>query len=575
MKKGELFAFLGINGAGKSTTINIMCGQLSKDSGSVFIDKRDLDKDMDYIKRELGVVFQLSVLDSALSVYDNLESRAALYGITGMEFKKRLEELAKILDFENLLKRTVGKLSGGQRRRIDIARALFHKPKILILDEPTTGLDPQTRRLIWNVISSFRKDENMTVFLTTHYMEEAAEADYVVIIDDGKISAEGTPLELKNIYTGDYITIHDVDEKDIKELDVEYEQIRNGYRLSVPNTKAATELIIRNPQLFNDYEITKGKMDDVFLAVTGKNWWEVQKNEYGFHSYQKKYQIVFKDKGMFFTSLITPAILLVLYVTFLGNVYRDSFTSNLPNSLKLSESIIEGLVDGQLISSILAVSCVTVAFCSNFLMVQDKANGTIRDLRISPVKSATLSLSYYVATLLSTLIICFAATGICLTYVAIVGWYMSLADIFFLFLDILLLVLFGTALSSIINFFLSTQGQISAVGTIISAGYGFICGAYMPISSFGEGLQKIISFLPGTYGTSLIRNHTMQGALAEMQNQGIPTGAIEKLKDSLDCNLYFFGSQVNIGTMYMIFGITILVLIGIYILLNKSKKYNC
>ena len=270
VKKGELFAFLGINGAGKSTTINIMCGQLSKDSGSVFIDKHDLDKDMDYIKRELGVVFQSSVLDSALSVYDNLESRAALYGITGMEFKKRLEELAKILDFENLLKRTVGKLSGGQRRRIDIARALFHKPKILILDEPTTGLDPQTRRLIWNVISSFRKDENMTVFLTTHYMEEAAEADYVVIIDDGKISAEGTPLELKNMYTGDYITIYDVDEKDIKALDVEYEQIRNGYRLSVPYTKAATELIIRNPQLFNDYEITKGKMDDVFLAVTGK-----------------------------------------------------------------------------------------------------------------------------------------------------------------------------------------------------------------------------------------------------------------------------------------------------------------
>ena len=247
-----------------------MCGQLTKDSGSVVIDKHDLDEDMDYIKRELGVVFQSSALDSALSVYDNLESRAALYGITGMAFKNRLEKLAKILDFKDLLKRTVGKLSGGQRRRIDIARALFHKPKILILDEPTTGLDPQTRRLIWNVISSFRKDENMTVFLTTHYMEEAAEADYVVIIDDGKISAEGTPLELKNIYTGDYITIYDVDEKDIKALDVEYEQIRNGYRLSVPNTKAATELIIRNPQLFNDYEITKGKMDDVFLAVTGK-----------------------------------------------------------------------------------------------------------------------------------------------------------------------------------------------------------------------------------------------------------------------------------------------------------------
>lgn len=283
-------------------------------------------------------------------------------------------------------------------------------------------------------------------------------------------------------------------------------------------------------------------------------------------------KLFFKDKGMFFTSLITPAILLVLYVTFLGNVYRDSFTSNLPDSFKLSDNIIEGLVAGQLISSLLAVSCVTVAFCSNFLMVQDKANGTIRDLRISPVKPAALSLSYYVAALLSTLIICFSATVICLAYVAIVGWYMSLKDIFFLFLDVLLLVLFGTALSSIINFFLSTQEQISAVGTIISAGYGFICGAYMPISSFGKGLQKIVLFLPGTYGTSLIRNHTMQGALAEMQNQGIPAEVIEKLKDSLDCNLYFLGSQVNIGTMYMILGITILVLVGIYILLNKLKE---
>lgn len=186
VKTGELFAFLGINGAGKSTTINIMCGQLSKDSGSVVINAHDLDKDMDFIKSELGVVFQSSVLDSALSVYDNLQSRAALYGITGREFKKRIDELAEILDFKDLLKRTVGKLSGGQRRRIDIARALFHKPKILILDEPTTGLDPQTRRILWNVISDFRKNENMTVFLTTHYMEEAAEADYVVIIDDGK-----------------------------------------------------------------------------------------------------------------------------------------------------------------------------------------------------------------------------------------------------------------------------------------------------------------------------------------------------------------------------------------------------
>lgn len=270
VKRGELFAFLGINGAGKSTTINIMCGQLSKDSGRVVIDERDLDEYTDYIKRELGVVFQSSVLDSALTVRDNLESRAALYGITGAAFRERLEELAKILDFEGLLKRTVGKLSGGQRRRIDIARALFHRPKILILDEPTTGLDPQTRRLIWSVISDLRRDTDMTVFLTTHYMEEAAEADYVVIIDDGRIAAEGTPLELKNRYTGDYITIYGADERDVEALGVEYEKIPNGYRISVPDTSAATELILRDPELFSDYEITKGKMDDVFLAVTGK-----------------------------------------------------------------------------------------------------------------------------------------------------------------------------------------------------------------------------------------------------------------------------------------------------------------
>lgn len=270
VKEGELFAFLGINGAGKSTTINIMCGQLSKDSGSIIIDEHDLDKNISLIKRKLGVVFQSSVLDSSLSVYDNLESRAALYGIVGKEFKTRLAELSELLELKDLLKRPVGKLSGGQRRRIDIARALFHKPKILILDEPTTGLDPQTRKTLWNVIASLRKNENMTVFLTTHYMEEAAEADYVVIIDSGKISAEGTPLELKNAYTGDYITIYGVDENTVKELGTEYERLKDAYRLFVPNTRKATELIIKYPHIFNDYEITKGKMDDVFLAVTGK-----------------------------------------------------------------------------------------------------------------------------------------------------------------------------------------------------------------------------------------------------------------------------------------------------------------
>ena len=270
VKEGELFAFLGINGAGKSTTINIMCAQLDKDGGSVTIDGKTLEDEPTEIKKKIGVVFQSSVLDKSLSVLDNLESRAALYGITGSAFKKRLAELSQMFELDEIIKRPVGKLSGGQRRRADIARALLHKPKILILDEPTTGLDPQTRKNLWSIISDLRKSENMTVFLTTHYMEEAAEADYVVIIDSGEIAAEGTPLELKNKYTGDFITLYGADESEIAALGVTSEKIRDAYRLSVSSTAEATRLIIKNPQIFKDYEITKGKMDDVFLAVTGK-----------------------------------------------------------------------------------------------------------------------------------------------------------------------------------------------------------------------------------------------------------------------------------------------------------------
>lgn len=270
VKEGELFAFLGLNGAGKSTTISIMCSQLAKDSGKVIIDGEDLDKSVDKIKCDLGVVFQNSVLDKALTVKENLESRAALYGITGKRFDKRLIELSELLEFEDLLKRTVGKLSGGQRRRIDIARALLHKPKILILDEPTTGLDPQTRKTLWNVVSKLRKENQMTVFLTTHYMEEAADADYVVILDSGKISAEGTPLQLKNTYSGDFITLYGARKEQVEALGLTYEIIRDAYRIEVQNTAAATQLIVRYPEVFNDYEITKGRMDDVFLAVTGK-----------------------------------------------------------------------------------------------------------------------------------------------------------------------------------------------------------------------------------------------------------------------------------------------------------------
>ncbi len=270
VKKGELFAFLGVNGAGKSTTINIICGQMARDGGSVEICGTDIDRDPDKVKRSLGVVFQSSVLDKELSVRDNLESRAALYGISGAAFKSRLSELAQLLNFEDLLRRSVGKLSGGQRRRIDIARALFHEPEILILDEPTTGLDPQTRSLLWSVVEHLRRENGMTVFLTTHYMEEAADADYVVILDHGKIAAEGTPLELKNSYTGDFITLYGASEYSVKALGAPYTPVRDAFRIMVPDTAAATELIIKHPEIFRDYEITKGKMDDVFLAVTGK-----------------------------------------------------------------------------------------------------------------------------------------------------------------------------------------------------------------------------------------------------------------------------------------------------------------
>lgn len=270
VKEGELFAFLGQNGAGKSTTINMICGELSKDSGEIVIDGLEFESNLETIKRKIGVVFQNSLLDSPLTVYDNLESKAALYGIVGNEFKKRLNELSELLDFGDLLKRRVGHLSGGQRRKIDIARALLHHPQILILDEPTTGLDPQTRKTIWNVVSKLREEENMTVFLTTHYMEEAAEADYVVILDSGMISAKGTPLELKNQYTGDFITVYSISKEEVMELGLKYEVVRDGYRIQVPNTQEATKLILKYPHIFVDYEVTKGKMDDVFLAVTGK-----------------------------------------------------------------------------------------------------------------------------------------------------------------------------------------------------------------------------------------------------------------------------------------------------------------
>ncbi len=283
-------------------------------------------------------------------------------------------------------------------------------------------------------------------------------------------------------------------------------------------------------------------------------------------------KLFFKDKGMLFTAMITPCILLVLYATFLGNIYRDTFQQNMPDFVKLSDELLDGLVGGQLVSSLLAVSCITVAFCSNILMVQDKANGSIKDLRITPVKSSALSIGYFAASLISTLMVCLLAAAVCLGYVAVVGWYMSAADVLYLLLDVVVLSLFGTALSSVIHFFLSTQGQIAAVGSIVSAGYGFICGAYMPIATFGEGLQKVVSFLPGTYGTALVRHHAMRGAFQQMLDDGAPKEVVEGIQESLDFFPELMGKPVEIGGMYAILGVSILVLLGIFLLENLSKK---
>lgn len=271
VKRGELFAFLGVNGAGKSTAISMICGQLKKDSGSILVCGKDVEKDFDSISRRIGVVFQSSALDAQLSAWENLRSRAALYGLTGKAFAARFAELAELLDFGKFANRPLSKLSGGEKRRIDIARALLHEPEILILDEPTTGLDPQTRKLLWDVIERLRREKQLTVFLTTHYMEEAADAGYVIIIDGGKIVAEGSPLELKNKYVGDYVTLYGVAATEVAKLGLPYEILQNAIRVSASDTGKVTELILTHPDLFVDYEVIKGKMDDVFLAVTGKN----------------------------------------------------------------------------------------------------------------------------------------------------------------------------------------------------------------------------------------------------------------------------------------------------------------
>lgn len=283
-------------------------------------------------------------------------------------------------------------------------------------------------------------------------------------------------------------------------------------------------------------------------------------------------RLFFRDKGMFFSSLITPIILLVLYVTFLGNVYRDSFTGALPEGFVTEDALLNATVGGQLISSLLAVCCVTVAFCSNLLMVQDRVSGARRDLAVSPVRPSTIAVAYFCASALATLLISLTALAVCLGYLAMAGWLLRAGDVLFMLLDAALLTLFGVALSSCVNFPLRTQGQGSAVGTIVSAGYGFLCGAYMPISNFSSGLQKVLSFLPGTYGTSLLRNHALAGAYREMARVGFPAEVIEAIRDSIDCNLYFFGRSVSIGGMYAVLVGATLLLVGLYVLLNAVRR---
>lgn len=273
VEKGSLFAFLGLNGAGKSTTINIICSILKKDSGKIIVNGLDLDEHSDEIKSLIGVVFQNPTLDGLLTVKDNLTIRAGFYGLKGQEWKARLKELTELLGLEDILKKPVKNLSGGQKRRVDIARGLINYPKILILDEPTTGLDPHTRMKIWDLIDNLRIHKKMTVFLTTHYMEEANKADRVVMIDAGHIVANDTPHNLKNQYSSDYIKAYMPQNEEFeKAFDGELTYFGDCYLIKVKDSLDAKKIINKYEKYLTDFEILKGDMDDVFLNITGKNF---------------------------------------------------------------------------------------------------------------------------------------------------------------------------------------------------------------------------------------------------------------------------------------------------------------
>ena len=283
-------------------------------------------------------------------------------------------------------------------------------------------------------------------------------------------------------------------------------------------------------------------------------------------------KLFFRDKGMFFSALITPFILIVLYATFLAKVYKDSFTSAFPKGFMITDKLIEGTVASQLVAALLAVSCVTVTFCVNLTMVQDKASGARKDFNVSPVSRSKIYLGYFIATVLNSLMVNGLALVIGLLYIGKMGWYLSFMDVLWIIFDEILLVLFGSTLSSIISYPLTTQGQMSAVGTIVSAGYGFICGAYMPISNFGSGLQKALSYLPGTYGTSLIKNHMLRGIFEEMESEKLPDELITAIRETLDCNPQFYGNVVNTTQMVFIMAGSVVVLGAIFLLMTRLPE---
>ncbi len=275
MKKGQLYGFLGVNGAGKSTTINILCTLLMGTEGEVTVCGHQLGKEDREIRRKIGVVFQDNTLDGSLTVKENLITRAALYDKDSKSIHANLQHVGEILDISDLMGRQFRKLSGGQKRRCEIAKALMNQPEILFLDEPTTGLDPQTRQNVWESIEKLRKEENMTVFLTTHYMEEAAKAQYISIMEAGKLVANGTPSELKVKYAHDMLRLipedADILTKHLEETKLPYERKSNHIHVTIPDSMFGLEVLNRIKGNLKSFEVIQGTMDDVFLNITGKS----------------------------------------------------------------------------------------------------------------------------------------------------------------------------------------------------------------------------------------------------------------------------------------------------------------